>query len=345
MQPLPDSKKLDTLLIVRGLLALSVLIWHSGTLNANTPALVNIPGRTAVWMFFGISGYVIAYGFFTKRYLFTGKDLKAFYLNRFLRIYPLFFLLSLIVLLTEFCVSGQIAMRVQDVLPQLLMLQFNHEYMLNDVFWTLGIEVQFYIIAPLLAAFMLERFHANRILLAGLYLLSVSWVPFAYYFFGQSFDGRNLPANLSHFFMGMLACKIVLEKDHPRVNIAILISSIIAILAATNYLYAHHIKFYWTLGSVGIDLAILLCILLHQAFSDRSYDRKNYLLRAFTFLGIISYGIYAWHPYLTKYVPQLQAQTLALIAGTVTAAYLSYRLIEKPLLSLKSKKRKATFSN
>jgi peptidoglycan/LPS O-acetylase OafA/YrhL len=342
---MPNTKKTDTLLIIRGLLALSVLVWHAGILNANTPAMVNVPGRTAVWMFFGISGYVIAYGFFTKRYLFTGKDLKAFYLNRLLRIYPLFLLLSLLVLITEFCINGQVAMSARDVMPQLLMLQFNHEYMLNDVFWTLGIEVQFYIIAPLLAVFIMERFRAKWILLAGIYFLSVSWVPFAYYFFGQSFDGRNLPANLSHFFIGMLACKLVLDKKYQRINTGVLVAIIVAILAVTNYLYAYHIKFYWTIGSVGIDLAILLSVLLHTELAGRSYSSKNYLLRVFTFLGVISYGIYAWHPYLTKYIPQLKGETSGLIAGTVAVAFLSYQFIEKPILSLKTKRRKAAFSN
>src|SRR4051812_42359896 len=106
--------KLDTLLIFRGLLALSVVVWHIGTLNENTPALINIPGRTAVWMFFGISGYVIAYGFIAKRYSLIGKDIKAFYINRFLRIYPLFLLLSLVTLVTAYCINGDILIKLSD---------------------------------------------------------------------------------------------------------------------------------------------------------------------------------------------------------------------------------------
>lgn len=339
------GKKIDTLLVIRGLLAIAVVVFHSATMHENTTAFINIPGRTAVWMFFGISGYVISYGFFTERYVFTKKDLGVFYLNRFLRIYPLFLLLSLLAWITGLLTSGQSSFHLKDVLPQLLMFQFNHDYMFSRVFWTLGIEVQFYIIAPLLAAFIMGRFPYKWFLLAGVYFLFVCWVPFAFYLFGQSFDGRNLPANLSHFFIGMLACKLMLEKKLPAINKALLIIIILALLAVTNYLYAHHIDYYWTAGSVTIDFIILLCVLLHKEVSGTTYGSKNYLLRAFSFLGVISYGVYAWHPYFIQYTPQIERKTLILILVSVSAAFLSYQFVEKPVLSLKGKRRKAGFGN
>lgn len=82
---------MDFLLITRGLLAISVVIWHFSGYQSKIYPLLNLPGRTAVWLFFGISGYVIAYGFIHKRYRLTLPDLKDFYINRLLRIYPLFF--------------------------------------------------------------------------------------------------------------------------------------------------------------------------------------------------------------------------------------------------------------
>jgi len=42
---------LDTLLIMRGLLALSVVIWHFTLTNEHSPAFMSTPGRTAVWIF------------------------------------------------------------------------------------------------------------------------------------------------------------------------------------------------------------------------------------------------------------------------------------------------------
>jgi peptidoglycan/LPS O-acetylase OafA/YrhL len=83
---------MDLLLIVRGLAATAVVFWHGfGAYHVNEISpLINIPGRTAVWIFFGISGYVISYGFIYKKYSFSFISLKNFYTNRLLRIYPLF---------------------------------------------------------------------------------------------------------------------------------------------------------------------------------------------------------------------------------------------------------------
>jgi len=52
------------------------------------------------------------------------------------------------------------------------MLKLNHDYVLNGVFWTLGIEMQYYLLAPLLALFFYT--------LSGIHLLvwrNLSFVP------------------------------------------------------------------------------------------------------------------------------------------------------------------------
>ena len=97
---------MNLILILRGLAALSVILWHTVGYQNELPSLLNTPGRTAVWLFFGLSGYVIAYGFVHKRYKLTTADLKDFYINRFLRIYPLFLAVSIISYLTYLIVNG-----------------------------------------------------------------------------------------------------------------------------------------------------------------------------------------------------------------------------------------------
>ena len=329
------KKQTDTLLIIRGLLAAAVVVWHIVKSNTNLPAWITIQGRTAVWIFFGISGYVIAYGFLTKRYTLQIDDIKVFYQNRFLRIYPLFLLISILTLVTAYFVSGKSPISIADIPAQLFMLQFNHEYILSGVFWTLGIEVQFYLVAPLLAILFLNTSKNAYWVIVGVYALFVVWVPFAFYLFGWGFDGRNLISNLSHFLIGMIGCKWILEKKSTKLNKYILICLILALLFITNYFYREAIKFYWTLGSVLIDLIILLSILLHLNLSKQGGDKQNWFLRAFTFLGVISYGVYAWHPYLIKYIPMLDQLVLLAVVVTVLVAFISYRIVEQPILKMK----------
>lgn len=97
---------MDLILVLRGLAALSVVVWYTVGYQNELPSLLNTPGRTAVWLFFGLSGYVIAYGFVHKRYKLTNADLQDFYINRFLRIYPLFLVLSLISYVTSLIINA-----------------------------------------------------------------------------------------------------------------------------------------------------------------------------------------------------------------------------------------------
>ena len=91
-------KKIDLLLITRGILALLVVLWHVEGYKGNLWPLINIPGRTAVIIFFGMSGYVISHGFIFEKYSFNKIDLKTFYQRRLIRVMPLFILISLVTL-------------------------------------------------------------------------------------------------------------------------------------------------------------------------------------------------------------------------------------------------------
>jgi peptidoglycan/LPS O-acetylase OafA/YrhL len=210
-----QSKKIDVLLIARGLLALSVIVWHVEGYKNEFFSFFNIPGRTAVWIFFGISGYVMAYGFLKEKYSFSMQGLKKFYINRFLRIFPLFLLISFVSLVTIYLNTGEFLLNWGNLPEQIFMIQFTHSYVLNGVFWTLGIEVQYYLIAPLLSYFLMSNFKYKLYIWIGTYLIMLAWIPASFLFFGWSLDGRNLVSNLPHFFIGMLACKYVIHnKDN-----------------------------------------------------------------------------------------------------------------------------------
>jgi peptidoglycan/LPS O-acetylase OafA/YrhL len=336
-----NRQEFDILLILRGLLAILVVVWHFALYAGTAPALLSTPGRTAVWIFFGISGYVISYGFFSKRYGINATDLKAFYINRFLRIYPLFFLLSLAAFVTAYLLNGKVALQFSDIPSQLLMLQFDHTYVLNGVFWTLGIEVQYYLVAPLLAMFFLYPFKYPALWYTAIYCLLLLWMPFTYFFGGKQFDSRNLLYNLPHFFAGMAACKFFMfDKKNVQVNVWLVAALALLFLFLTNYFYRDLIRLYWTMGSVMIDAVIVLSVMLHSVLRNKTVHKENLFVRALTFLGVISYGIYAWHSYLKDYIPIPGNNAMIALAVTVFIAFLSYRFVEKPLLKLKRTRRK-----
>lgn len=328
-----QSTKLDILLVTRGILALSVIVWHVEGYKNEFISFFNIPGRTAVWIFFGISGYVMAYGFLKEKYSFSTQGLKKFYINRFLRIFPLFLLISFFSLVTIYLKTGEFLLNWGNLPEQIFMMQFTHSYVLSGVFWTLGIEVQYYLIAPLLSYFLMADMKYKQYIWIGAYLIMLAWIPASFLFFGWSLDGRNLVSNLPHFFIGMLACTYVMHKKTISIDYRVLLVLILLIFGASNFLYQNGSKYYWTIGNFIVDMIILLLILLHSKLESRTINDKLGLFSFATMLGVISYGTYAWHPYLLGLSSIFMEHLLLAIAAAIVVAYLSFRLFEKPILN------------
>lgn len=328
------ASRVDLLLILRGLAAVSVVIWHLEGYKAHYPSVVNLPGRTAVWLFFGISGYVIAYGFLSGKYRMRAVDLRHFFLNRFLRIYPLFLLLSLLAIATAVVQTGRSPIGPADVPAQLMAVQFDHSYVLSGVFWTLGVELHFYLLAPLLVLPLLPR--GITAILAGLvaYGAAVLFVRYAVGTLGWSPDGRNVVSNLPHFLVGMLGCRVAKDYVVP-VPFWVPLAAGAGLLGWTNWLYHQHPAAFWSvLGIVAVDAAVFCFVLAHAALLSREV-RPNAVLSTLAFGGVLSYGIYAWHAYVPSVWPAVLDHLVLLLALSIAAAYLSYRFVERPALSLK----------
>ncbi len=334
---------MDFLLITRGLLAISVVNWHFSGYQSKIFPLLNLPGRTAVWLFFGISGYVISYGFIHKRYKLTLSDLKDFYINRLLRIYPLFFFISVITLITQFIVSGVLPIGFKDIASQFLLIQFNHSYALSGVFWTLGIELQFYLMAPFIAYLLFLNPHNKMFFLSSLlYVISISTIYYAtHVMHWWSFDSRNIIGNLPHFISGMLACYFVSEISPSRKKMIYSVIFALILLGYTNWIYQYNSGKYWSIkGILLVDMIIFLLVYAHANTKSINFRFRS-IEYFFNMIGILSYGIYGWHSYLIKYVPFISFGLLRLTIATFIFAYFSYRLIELQALKLKREKNHA----
>ncbi len=326
---------MDLLLILRGLAAIAVVVWHSVGFQGEFPAVLNVPGRGAVWLFFGISGYVIAYGFVHQRYQLTPRGFGAFYTNRLLRIFPLFLFLSGVAWALEYTRTGVSPLHWIDVPAQLLAVQFDQNYRLNGVFWTLGIEIQFYLLAPLLVLPLLPRGHRWVAGAVVMYAASVVWVHVASRVLGWPIDSRNILGSLPHFLAGMIACRAVVGMTPERRRGWICLIAGCGLLAFANRLYQrHYVEFLSTQGILVMDAAIALFVVAHASWEPLPRKRGR-VLAAFALLGTLSYGVYAWHPLLMTNVPWTAERVIPLVALSIAAATLSYWLIERPALKLK----------
>jgi len=305
------------------------------------PSFLNVPGRVAVWIFFGISGYVIAYGFIHQRYQVTRwRDMLDYFINRALRIYPLFLFLSAACWLTEKSLHGGIPIPIEAVPSQFLAWQWNQNYQLLGVFWTLGIELQFYLIAPVLSALLLTGCKKWIAVGAGGGLYAASLFVFGSFTekYGLSFDCRNLMGALPHFICGMVGCRAVVGIKPSKFLGWSCCSLGLMATSWISYIYqAEPLSFWSYKGILIVDGIILLIIFAHAHFQKSSitsqWGQLTYKIAAS--IGVLSYGIYAWHAYGLKYSPFLAQNLWALILASGLAALGTRLFIEKPALSLR----------
>ena len=329
-------KNLDLLLVIRGILSIQVIIWHIWGYEGNILPIINTPGRTAVILFFGLSGYVISHGFLTEKYSFSIDDLKIFYQRRVYRIVPLFLLISSITLLYGYFSENNFMIPEERILAELLMIQFNHSYSLNSVFWTLGIEMQFYLLAPFIIFITMNLTNnliQQLIFLGTIFIIYIMGV----YFFG--IDNRNLLENLFHFLVGIITCQYFQKNDIPKISNSKLFLIIIFLITTSNYIYHNSGTLYYSFGIILINLCIPMMVLSHLNVNRLNAKRVKRFPPFLLTLGTISYGIYAWHPLIIKLVEKFQTIHVSLsFVFTLGIAYLSYNLFEKPILSYASRK-------
>ncbi|MBJ6727308.1 acyltransferase family protein [Geomesophilobacter sediminis] len=164
----------------------SVVLFHVYTfvsrknpaeVDADPLAAVLMTGDLGVQLFFVISGFIIALPF-ARGYLgqATRPTLRSYYLRRLTRLEPPY-ILSLL-LLFPFSASV-IHLSYRELLPHLAAsLGYLHSQIyaqmsaVNFVAWSLEVELQFYVLAPLIAAvFLIRSRWPRRSLLLGLIAL------------------------------------------------------------------------------------------------------------------------------------------------------------------------------
>jgi peptidoglycan/LPS O-acetylase OafA/YrhL len=199
--------------------------------------------------------------------------------------------------------------------------------------------------APLLVWPLLSRRYW-LILAASIYGALIFWNHYAVGYLNWSYDGRNIVANLPHFLIGIIGCRLAFTGfvTLNKARYALIFGSALVLAAAgmlgyANWMYHRQPALFWSeRGILCVDTVILLVIIAHVNFTHgfkQKSIRPSPLYAAFALLGTLSYGIYAWHGYFLQYHQWFSNQTTATIVVSFLAAYVSYRLIEAPALKLK----------
>ena len=288
----------------------------------------------------------------------TGGRLSAgeFYRRRLCRILPCYLLAVFAAAL--FALVGGRAPGSAPLWRDLLAhLTFTHTFSLdtyywtslNAALWTVAVEMQFYLVFPLLARAFGKAPYLTFSLMTLAALLcrwGVSRLPDVTLYFNQ------LPCMLDLYALGMLAAYLSERRaDAPRrwwaLPLALLaLVGVFAVLWAQNPADDRELKTAQMLWRLPLGL----CGAAFLYFASRSPEpRHGGALKPLRFLSAISYNYYIWHQYLavklkefhipayTSEMPQMSEgrawQTeytlLCFAAAFVLAAALTY-LVEKP---------------
>lgn len=296
---------------IRTLLAIAVVLAHSY-------GFVFVGGRLAVQLFYIISGFLISYILIEAK---TYKTVSAFYTNRFLRLFPIYWFIALSTLAAILFASVFLAIthpvistfeeinffgKLSLVLSNIFLFgqdwimftgvrggefhfvtDFNeseilvYSGLLVPQAWTLGVELSFYLIAP----FVLIRRNLMLVLLLSSILLRIYLI---YIGLGTKdpWTYRFFPTELALFILG--ACSHQFLK--PFYEKRLLLTPKLSLITTLTVFFYCSVYFllpyrgFNTLFLIAIFILALPYLFIFQ--SENRWDRK---------VGDLSYPIYISH--------------------------------------------------
>jgi peptidoglycan/LPS O-acetylase OafA/YrhL len=315
-------------------------------------------GKFGVMLFFSLSGFLITYLLIKEKEVTGSINIKAFYLRRILRIWPLYILIVLMAFfffhyIPLFDLNNGVKSIFFDnlglkllfylvMLPNLVLIVFGGIPYASQT-WSIGSEEQFYVIWPVILKWM-------RITIISLLCIILFYHIFLYFF--QNYVRSNIyreycialiqtvPIDL--MALGGIVAVIVYHKNYAfqildRIFNQMWFRGILIVvlffLMLTGYRFPQFNYLFY-----GVIMSALIFLL------TRGNSYKILESRWLTFGGKISYGIYMWHaPIVTmvlKFLMLLGIQSKILsypliLLVTIFTAWLSFRFLETPFLRLK----------
>ncbi len=329
--------------VLRGFLALFVAIYHfqswtrvfgTSTAASNTVAVLGI---YSVQGFFIISGFCFFHLYAGKR--FNGVDLKHFYLKRFLRIAPLYYLAFALNVVLSQPVGPMPWQRVLENLTLTFgLFHPNHGRVLGG--WSIGVEMVFYFAFPVLAWFLRKR---GALYLAALALMGLAyryaldapadaspWVRFDAYV--------QLPNHGFLFLLGGVVADLRRQLT-LRISTLPLLAGLALVAGISASLQPQFYDHFDVMAGVSRVHHLVACfvIVLLVGFHDL---RAGSLVRPLRFLGDHSYSVYLLHPFASlvalSWVSAQQRPELAFGVGltlTLVFSAISHYFVEQPAIA------------
>jgi exopolysaccharide production protein ExoZ len=330
-------QRIHSLDYLRGLMAMAVMAfhyykWHTGIWDAQT--LLGKLGVYAVSAFFVLSGMTLAH-VYQNRLGSTSAELKHYFIQRFIRIFPLLWLVTLITIALN---------DHTDWMTALLNLTglFVCFVPIRDIahgVWSIGNELVYYAIFPIFIYFFRRKQPFWMLVILGASMLLGGMYAFVWLHAEQSFvqqwDVYVQPMNHAFFFFA--GAFLTLEWKPRNRQTMLFLAFCFGLLFC-----------FWPIGSdpnelilgwdrVMLSLAVIgLCACIYHL----DFVAEQPLHRVLSWLGDISYALYLIHPLayrLLNFVAaqaQIDAPRLLLVLGICLSfllAHLTTQFFDRPI--------------
>ncbi len=347
------KKELELIQVLRGIASLLVVLLH---VSLNSMMILQKEffgkafhfGGSGVDIFFVLSGFIITYTSMAS--LSESRNSVTFLRRRFVRIYPVYWLIISVFLLLQVCLPSFYRTHFAITLPNILftyLLLPGHE-MINGVSWTLSFELFFYLL------FTMAFFIRNKKISFGLgFLYSLVIIGFALGGWDENPENSWLqmitfPMNLE-FFMGVVVAALV-RKTMPvkTCKMLLIVGSVLFLVGGimTNYGYVLVSSVFNRVILSGIPAFFIILGLVKLELHRRSITVNKFLLK----LGESSYSLYLLHlPVVVATLKIIQLMgirnsliihfiLILLVAGICYGSIIFFRFVEKPLIDRLNKK-------
>ena len=334
-----------------GLRALSVIavIWHHAG-PAYNDAMPNLlaNGAHGVTLFFAISGFLIVTLLLRERERTGQIDLKAFYIRRSLRIFPLYYAVIAIYVLLVFVVErhNPVGREFFSNLPFFLTYTSNWFVLLEGrvIFyfaWSLAAEEQFYLVWPTIQKFISPK-RALGVVLVAIVVVTLTQLL-------STGDAHADRAFLHRIVVGVplaICFGVVLAHAmHHRRSFNALRWVFAGRASALVWFTFLLLSLSWRAAPEVLIHATAALLVGACVYREDHWLAPLLRLRGVVHVGAVSYGVYLLHMLVKNAVVRLAGLAhielaaydvfFVTVAGSIAVASLSYRYFEAQFLRLK----------
>lgn len=327
---------------LRALAILPVLLFHAGF-------TVVSGGYVGVDIFFVISGFLIT-SILLKDIRSGSYSIIAFYERRIRRIFPALFSVVLFVLVVSpfALLPDEYQFLPKEVAGALLFVSNIVSWKKSGYFsadaeerpllhtWSLGVEEQFYIFAPILLFFLIKKFNRSSALILLVIFLASFLLSILLTHQKPSAAFYLLPSRAWELLAGsLLAFNLLPKTENSTVNELISLAGLLCILAGV-FLFDATTPFPGYAAALPVFGSV--CIIYA---AEKSLVGKILSWKPVVFIGLISYSLYLWHWPLIVFFRNWNLLTdstgqLMVVAVAIIFAVISWRFIERPFRDRKA---------